>query len=121
MLTTSCTRTVPLYDADGFTIEEYVSELIIMDRPYSVRELVGRVHIGGESLKDVDVEVKLEGSQKVLRTKTDEDGNFRFAGAREGRYKFKVTKRLFKALTGIIVVDRHAAKGNLSFELPVST
>ena len=121
MLTTSCTRTAPLYDADGFTIEEYVSELIEMDSPYSVRELAGRVHIGGEPLKDVDVEVKREGSQKVLRTKTDEEGNFRFAAAREGRYKFKVTKRLFKALTGTVVIDHRAAKGNLSFELPVST
>jgi len=110
MYSTVCTRTTPLYDADGFTIEEFVNETIVTNSPYSVRALIGRVHAGGSPLEEVHVEVKREGSHEVLRTKTNDEGAFRFPGVPEGKYKFKVTKRASKALTGTIIVDRHAAK-----------
>lgn len=116
-----CTRTTTLYDADGFTIEEPANEMIVVDEPYTVQELVGQVHLGESPLEGVNVEVRRQGSKKVLRTKTTGAGAFRFPGVPEGRYKFKVTKDGFKSLSGTILVNRHAGKGSLSFELPVGT
>ena len=102
-------------------MEYPANELIVVDQPYKVQALAGRVYLGDGPLKDVNVEVEREGSRKVSRTKTGEGGAFNFSDAPEGKDKFKVAKNGFKALMGMIIVDRHAAEGSLSFELPVGT
>ena len=119
--TTGCFRTAVLHDADGFTIEEPQNETVVVSKPYRVRTLVGRVRIGDEPLEGVNVEVRREGSNTVLRCKTNEEGAFSISDASEGQYKFKVTKDGFKALSGTIFVDRKAPKVPLSFELYVGT
>jgi hypothetical protein len=119
---TGCVRTTPVYDADGFTIEQPQNETIGFQDIY-VRRLVGRVHAGyGDAgIEDVNVEIRPEGSRQVFRTKTDASGAFSFSDIAEGRYKFKVTKNGFKALSGFVVVSRKSSKATLSFELPVGT
>jgi hypothetical protein len=116
-----CFRTTPLYDANGFTIEEPQNETIVASEPCAVRTIIGRVHLGGTPLEGVNVEVLRAASKKVLRTRTDAHGNFGFSGLPEGKYKFRVTKDGFKSFTGTIVVDPDAPEGMLSFELPVGT
>jgi Carboxypeptidase regulatory-like domain len=117
-----CFRRATLYDADGFTIEDPQTETILAAEPYSVRALVGRVQLSDTPLEGVNVEVLAAGKKKnVLRTKTDADGRFKLLPSTPGRYKFKVSKDGFKALTGTIVVDPSATATSLSFELPVGT
>lgn len=119
--TTGCFRTTVLHDADGFTIEEPQNETVVVSKPYRVRTLAGRVRIGDQPLEGVNVEVRREGSNTVLRCKTNEEGAFSISDASEGQYKFKVTKDGFKALSGTIFVDREAPKVPLSFEMYVGT
>jgi hypothetical protein len=62
------------------------------------------------------------GTRRVLRTRTDSSGNFSVPQVLDGKYKFKVTKDGFKALSGTIIVDKRAhAVEKMSFELPVGT
>ena len=116
----TCHRTTVLHDADGFTIEEPQNETIEMTQPLRVRGLVGRVALGDEPVAGVNVEVR-RGSDNVLASRTDADGNFRIPDATEGEYKFKVTKDGFKALSGTIFVDRNAPTETISFEMHVGT
>lgn len=116
-----CVRAAPLFDADGFTIEEPQTETVVVRDPYKVRTLTGHVSIGGQPLKGVNVEVLPAGSKTVLRAKTNANGKFVLTPARKGIYKFKVTKDGFKALTGTILVDPAASATLLSFELQVGT
>ena len=117
-----CFRTTVLYDADGFTIEEPANETIVAAEPYTVRQLVGSVHLGDTPLEGVNVEILATGTKDVVRVKTDAKGRFRlFPTSRAGHYKFKVTKDGFKSLTGTIIVDPAAPVGSLTFELPVGT
>ena len=67
------------------------------------------------------MEVRAAGSQSVLRTKTDAEGNFRILAATEGEYKFKVTKDGFKALSGKILVNRTSPPRLLAFILTLGT
>jgi hypothetical protein len=79
------------------------------------------VATGDQPEAGVNVEVRRIGSENVLRTKTDAEGNFKIPDATEGEYKFKVTKDGFKALSGRIFVRHNAASRRLSFELHVGT
>jgi hypothetical protein len=119
--TKGCFRTTTLHDADGFTIEEPQNATIEVSEPYRVRALKGRVTIADQPVQGANVEVLAVGRQGILRSKTDEGGNFRISHAREGEYKFKVTKDGFKALTGKIIVDRSARTEPLSFRMDVGT
>jgi hypothetical protein len=119
--TTGCFRTTILHDADGFTIEEPQNETVVVSKPYRVRKLAGRVSMGDQPLEGVNVEVRREGSNTVLRSMTNEQGAFSISAASEGQYRFKVTKDGFKALSGTIFVDRKAPPVPLSFELYVGT
>jgi hypothetical protein len=118
--TKGCFRTTTLHDADGFTIEEPQNE-IIESEPYQVRALEGRVTIADQPVKDANVEVLPVGGHGILRSKTDEEGNFRIPDAREGEYRFKVTKDGFKALKGKIIVDHRAPPEPLLFGMYVGT
>jgi hypothetical protein len=109
-----------LHDSDGFTIEEPQNETIELSEAFRVRGLEGRVAIGDQLLAGVDVEVR-RGSENVLRTKTDAEGNFTIPDATEGEYKFKVTKDGFKALSGTIFVDHNALAKPINFEMHVGT
>jgi len=111
-----------VYDADGFTIEQPQNETIVV-QDIHVRKLAGRIHVsyGDTGLDDANVEIRLESSGQVLRTKTGANGAFSFSNIPEGRYKFKVTKNGFKALSGFVVVSRKALKAALSLELPAGT
>ena len=91
----ACHRTTVLRDADGFTIEEPQNETIEMREPFKIRGLAGRVAFGDEPLAGVTVEVR-RGSENVLASKTDAEGNFSIPEATEGEYKFKVTKDGFR-------------------------
>jgi hypothetical protein len=118
-----CVRTTPVYDADGFTIEQPQNETIVLAKPFRVRELAGQVHDNGNSpIEFANVEFLRVGTQQVIRVLTDSNGNFKLSVVVEGRYKFKVTKDGFKALRGIVIVDKHGS-GNtmLSFALSVGT
>jgi hypothetical protein len=119
---TGCVRTTPVFDADGFTVEQPQNETIVVG-DFQVRRLVGRVRasLGDTGIEDVNVEIRPEGSRQVFRTKTGASGAFSFSNIPEGRYKFKVTKNGFKALSGFVVVSRKASKAALSLELPVGT
>jgi hypothetical protein len=116
-----CVRTTTLYDADGFTIEEPQNETIVVSEPYEVKALVGTVYLSDDAIEGVNVEVRLMGSKKVLRTKTNAAGEFSISDAREGKYKFKVTKDGFKSLTGTILVDHKAKVEKLSFTIHLGT
>jgi hypothetical protein len=117
-----CNRTVPIYDADGFTIENPSNETIAFPN-LTVGSLSGTVHLshGGNPIKDVNVEALLVGDESVLRTKTDAQGAFVFSRLREGKYKFKVSKDGFKSISGFVILDHKACTKLLSFELPVGT
>jgi hypothetical protein len=116
-----CFRTTVLHDADGFTIEEPQNETIIIPDPYTVRALAGHVILAGSPVEAVNVEFRRMGSKRVLRSKTDLLGAFKAPRVREGRYKFKVTKDGFKAISGTIIVDHRANTKDLSFELHLGT
>lgn len=116
-----CVRTTTLYDADGFTIEEPQNETIVVSEPYTVRGLVGMVSLTDTPIEGVNVEVRRTGSKNVLRTKTNAEGEFRISDARDGKYKFKLTKDGFKSLTGTIIVDRNAKTQRLSFTMYLGT
>lgn len=118
-----CVRTTPVHDADGFTIEQPQNETIVLSKPFRVRELVGNVHdISNSPMELASVELLRVGAQQVIRTVTDANGNFRLSASADGQYRFKVTKDGFKALRGIVIVDKHGSgNGKLSFELPVGT
>jgi hypothetical protein len=117
-----CYRTTPVYDADGFTIENPQNETIVLS-DITVRALAGQVRVAyaGDPVEGVNVEVLLVGGKKVLRRKTDHEGVFAFSGLPDGKYKFKVTKDGFKALSGFIVLDHQGQKRSLVFELHVGT
>jgi Carboxypeptidase regulatory-like domain len=119
--TKGCFRTITLHDADGFTIEEPQNATIEVSEPYRVRALKGRVTIADQPVQGANVEVLPVAGQGILRSKTDEGGNFRIPHARKGEYKFKVTKDGFKALTGKIIVDRSAPPEPLSFTMDLGT
>jgi carboxypeptidase family protein len=119
--TTGCFRTTVLHDADGFTIEEPQNETIVVSEPFRAQVLVGHVSIGDKPLEGVNVEVRRIGSRKVLRSRTNAKGEFRISGAPEGKYKLKVTKDGFKALSGTVFVDHNAPRKRLSLELHVGT
>jgi hypothetical protein len=119
--TTGCFRTTVLHDADGFTIEEPQNETIIVSDPYRVRALAGRVLFGDAPVEGVNVEVRPIGSRRVLRAKTNDSGTFRITRVPDGKYKFKVTKDGFKALSGTVLLDKNAPTKALSFELQVGT
>jgi len=118
-----CVRTTAVLDADGFTIQQPQNETVVISDPFIVRELTGQVVVfDGSPIETANVEFLRIGTKNVLRTKTDSTGTFRMSGVPDGRYKFKVTKDGFKALTGIVVVDKHASrKAELSFQLNVGT
>jgi hypothetical protein len=71
-------------------------------------------------LAGVDVEVR-RGSEKVLGSRTDAEGNFTIPDAAEGEYKFKATKDGFKALSGTIFVDNTAPAETINFEMQLGT
>jgi hypothetical protein len=119
--TKDCFRTTILHDADGFTIEEPQNETIAMAEAFRVRALEGRAIVGDQPVPDVNVEVLPVGGTDILRSKTDEEGNFRIFDAPDGEYKFKVTKDGFKALSGKIIVDHRAPTKPLSFEMRLGT
>jgi hypothetical protein len=119
--THGCFRTTILHDADGFTIEEPQNATIIVTEPYKVRSLAGRVTISGQPVEGANVEVLAVGGRKILRSKTDRDGDFRIPDAPDGEYKFKVTKDGFNALSGKIIVNRKAPSAPLSFGLNLGT
>jgi len=119
--TEGCFRTTVLHDADGFTIEEPQNEQIVISDPFTVRALAGRVFLGDSPVEAVNVEFQRFGSKRVLRSKTDASGAFRISQVREGKYKFKVTKDGFNAISGTIIVDQRATTKDLSFELRVGT
>jgi hypothetical protein len=116
-----CARTTVLHDSDGFTIEEPQNGTIRITTPFRARVLEGRVAVGGEPVPDANVEVRSVGGTGILRTKTNEEGNFRILGAQDGEYKFKVTKDGFKSLSGEIIVDQLAPPKTLEFEIEVGT
>jgi hypothetical protein len=119
-----CVRTTPVRDADGFTIEQPQTETVVMSNPYIVRKLAGRVEISSDDspIEAANVEFLRVGTREVLRARTDSTGSFRMSPVPEGRYKFKVTKDGFKALSGTVIVDKHASgKNDLSFKLDVGT
>jgi len=120
--TSGCVRTTVLRDADGFTIEDPQNETIVMADVH-VKEIVGRLHVSSSDsgLEGANVEIRLIGSNGVLRTKTDSRGAFSFPNIPDGKYKFKVTKDGFKSISGFIVVSRDGSKQHLSLQLPVGT
>jgi hypothetical protein len=121
LLGVGCVRTTPVYDADGFTIEEPQIVAIVVTEPYTVRVLAGMVSIDDSPVENVNVEVRRMGSQNVLRIKTNAAGVFSFSGVREGKYKFKVTKDGFKSLSGTIIVNHNADTEQLHFAIEVGT
>jgi hypothetical protein len=119
--TDDCSRTTAVRDADGFTIEQPQTGEVGYPEPFTVKELVGQVVIGSEDspIEAANVEFLQVGSKEVMRTKTDSSGIFKIPQAREGTYKFKVTKNGFKALSGTIILDEHApGDAKLLFYLP---
>lgn len=116
----ACHRTTVLRDADGFTIEQPQNETIVLTEPLRVQRLAGRVAFGDEPLPGVNVEVR-RGSETVLASTTDAEGDFSIPAGTEGEYKFKVTKDGFKALSGTIFVDHNAQAKTISFEMQVGT
>ena len=105
-----CIRTTAVYDANGFTIENPQTRLIFMVEPFKVRKLAGQVFLSEEyPIEAANVEFLRAGSKEVIRTKTDSSGAFRVPQAREGKYKFKVTKDGFEALSGTIILDKGAS------------
>lgn len=119
--TRGCHRTTILHDADGFTIEEPQNETIVMSKPYRVRVLEGRVTMGDQPVAEANVEVRAVGGRKILRCKTDAEGNFKISHVAQGEYKFKVTKDGFKAFSGTITVDHNAPPDRLLFQISVGT
>jgi hypothetical protein len=119
--TKGCFRTTILHDADGFTIEEPQNEIIVVSEAYRVRVLEGRVTIADQPVQGANVEVLAVGRHGILRSKTDEEGNFRIPDSAEGEYKFKVTKDGFKALSGKIIVDHSAPPERLSLGMYLGT
>jgi Carboxypeptidase regulatory-like domain len=119
--TKDCFRSAILHDADGFTIEELQNEIIFIAEPFRARVLEGRATASDQPVPDANVEVLSVGGTSILRSKTDEEGNFRIPDAGEGEYKFKVTKDGFKALSGKIIVDHSAPAKPLSFEMHLGT
>jgi hypothetical protein len=121
--TTGCVRTTVLHDDDGFTIEDPQNETIVVP-DLRVKEIAGTLHVSYTdiALEGANFEIRLIGSKRVLRTLTDARGAFSFSGIPDGKYKFKITKDGFKALSGFIFVDREGPeKTSLSLELPVGT
>jgi len=119
--TKGCFRLTTLQNADGFTIEEPQNAIIEVPEPYRVRALEGRVTIADQPVQGANVEVLPVGGRGILRSKTDEEGNFRIPDAGKGEYKFKVTKDGFKALTGRIIVDHGAPPKPLASEMHLGT
>jgi Carboxypeptidase regulatory-like domain len=119
--TKDCFRSTVLHDADGFTIEEPQNEIIFIAEPFRARVLEGRATVSDQPVPDANVEVLSVGGTSILRSKTDQDGNFAILDAPDGEYKFKVTKDGFKALSGKIVLDRSAPSKPLSFEMHLGT
>jgi len=117
-----CFRTKVLRDKDGFIMEEPASETIILDDIH-VKALAGKVHLGfsQEGIPDANVELLRFATKNVIGRKTDDSGRFSFSGLPEGKYKFKVTKDGFKALSGFVFLDHHAHLKRLSFMLYVGT
>ncbi|HEY2860755.1 MAG TPA: carboxypeptidase-like regulatory domain-containing protein [Terracidiphilus sp.] len=118
-----CVRTTTVRDADGFTIEHPQNELVVISDPYSTRELSGRVMFRDDSpVEAANVEFLRAGTKEVLRAKTDKTGAFRMPRTSEGHYKFMVTKDGYTALSGTVIVDKHASsKSALLFKLDVGT
>lgn len=116
-----CHRTTILHDADGFTIEEPQVVTIVVSEPYRVRVLRGRVTMSDQPVAEANVEVRAVGGRKILRCKTDEEGNFKISHVAQGEYKFKVTKDGFNALSGTITVDHNAPLDRLLFQISLGT
>ncbi len=116
-----CVRATPIYDADGFTIEQPQNETIVLEEPFRVRALAGQVRDSGNlPIAFANVEFLRVGTKKVNRVLTDANGDFKLPVGEEGQYKFKVTKDGFKAFRGIVVVDKHGSgSAELSIALPV--
>ena len=97
--------------------------MVVISDPYTARELTGRVMYDDDSpVEAANVEFLRVGTREVLRTRTDKTGGFRMPPIREGRYRFRVTKDGYKALSGTVIVDKRASnKRDLSFKLAVGT
>jgi hypothetical protein len=94
---------------------------VVLEDPFTVREVKGIVTISseGQSLPNVIVELR-DGAGKILATTTDSQGRFRIKHLREGTYKFKTTLSGFSSVMGTIVLDKHADRDRvISVRMPV--
>ncbi|HKF46543.1 MAG TPA: carboxypeptidase-like regulatory domain-containing protein [Terracidiphilus sp.] len=118
-----CQRTTPVYDAEGFTVEQPATMTVEIEKEFRVPELRGEVTVPGGNTAGVEnahVEFLRDGSDLILRTITDSSGRFSLSGAQAGRYKFKVARDGFQALRGVVIVDKRAPRSaELHLELYV--
>lgn len=97
-----------------FTRAPIEHEIDLVERPYQVRAVHGRIHAAFDSgavLPRVLVELQGPGvSRRIKRAFTDNAGRFSMRGVAPGKYRFKATLNTWSSVMGEILVMSGAAK-----------
>lgn len=101
----------------GFS-EASPEQIYYLDKPFVVKKVCGSISLedGTPMCAGVKFEIRKKGkdwkSQKIFRTKTDENGNFCINDLKKGNYCFKVTLDGWQSAMGEIILTNKADKNS---------